>query len=103
MLSKTEVLEQNRALHLLNASTLDRVLTAMENYSNQPKWISLENPPELLEPVLVQLDNDVVLIGIRYANDWTCLFRDGEKSIGTLKVTGWQPLPEILKTQSVSH
>jgi len=69
MLSKTEVLEQNRALHLLNASTLDRVLTAMENYSNQPKWISLENPPELLEPVERTVFQEDPLVAVRLPPD----------------------------------
>jgi hypothetical protein len=57
-------------------------------------WISVENElPPLREYVLVYNTEGAILVAHRYVNAWVAFFSDGERDMGELTATHWQPLP----------
>jgi hypothetical protein len=62
----------------------------------QRKWISVSDSlPEELEYVTCLNTEGCISTGRLYSNGFTMFFADGEKPVGELAVTHWQPLPPL--------
>jgi hypothetical protein len=62
----------------------------------QSKWISVSDSlPEELEYVTCLNTEGCISTGRLYSNGFTMFFADGEKPVGELAVTHWQPLPPL--------
>lgn len=70
----------------------------LEQEKEEGLWISVKEPPEIGEYVLVNIGEDTVLKGRLMNNGWTAFFSDGENLVDDLRpVTHWQPLPKSPK------
>jgi hypothetical protein len=62
----------------------------------QSKWISVSDSlPEELEYVTCLNTEGCISTGRLYSNGFIMFFADGEKPVGELAVTHWQPLPPL--------
>lgn len=79
--------EQTNTLQSENDRLRERVRELEE-------WISVDNPPEVGEFVLVYNTEGATLIGRLLNNGWAAIFLDGEKLMGELTALFWKNLPQ---------
>lgn len=77
------------------ATHADSFVEGAKWQKEQPDWISVDAQlPELCEYVLVYNTEGATLVARLFANGWYALFADGEKHMGELTATHWQPIPK---------
>ena len=96
-------LQENRRVgYITGALSLQPELDTLQSENDRlrervrelEEWISVDNPPEVGEFVLVYNTEGATLIGRLLNNGWAAIFLDGEKLMGELTALFWKNLPQ---------